>query len=81
MAVTYIPRAFGGTLTLVAVAPTSMIPTAVMLATFRDGDIERAIYRDGDMKTLHRDGDTHAAYRDGSTKALHRDGIAKSGGR
>lgn len=53
----YVPRSFGGTLIL-GPAPISVIPTLIVIATFRDGEI----------KSQHRDGQKQAQYRDGNVQ-------------
>lgn len=53
MPVTYIPRAFGGTLILVTTSTSSQ--NVQVVTTFRDGNTQ-ARYRDGKAQTTFRDG-------------------------
>ena len=52
----FVPRTFGGTLILtVAPPPASVVPTVVIIATFRDGQVN-ATCRDGSGQATFRDG-------------------------
>lgn len=63
MPMIYVPRVFGGTLILnAAPPPPSTIPNAVVLITFRDGEVQ-AKFRDGEVKAMFRDGQVIAGDR------------------
>lgn len=58
-----IPRVWGGTLILtIAPPPPSTLPTLVVPAVFRSGQVE-ATYRDGKQEATHRDGTATAGGR------------------
>lgn len=59
----YIPRVFGGTIILqVAPPPASTIPTLIVPATFRSGEVS-ATYRNGEQQAIYRDGQVQAGGR------------------
>jgi hypothetical protein len=63
MPVIYVPRVGGGTLILnIAPPPASVVPTLVVVATFRSG-VTEATYRDGKQEATHRDGTATAGGR------------------
>jgi len=62
MGITYIPRVFGGTIIIITGPVTVPVPTLLIAAIFRDGNIT-APYRDGKQPAQYRDGQVVAGGR------------------
>lgn len=59
--VTYVIRAFGGT--LIFGGPLTQRPTVLVVANFRSGSVSPTSFRDGDVSATFRDGDATGVSR------------------